>query len=138
MHTDLVELEELAPKRGEAALQPPASGNGSRSERTDTLEPGQSGAVDLAVGGERKARDRHDASRNHVVGEDLPLDFDAFLKPWGWMRGIGAMIMTPSSLNGLNRLRRQSRLAAARLTVLCAACAVNGFGLSPISHVGRA
>ena len=73
-----------------------------------------------------------------VAGEDLPLDFNAFLKPWGWMRGIGAMIMTPSSLNGLNRLRRQSRLAAARLTVLCAACAVNGFGLSPISHVGRA
>lgn len=73
-----------------------------------------------------------------VAEEDLPLDFNAFLKPWGWMRGIGAMIMTPSSLSGLNRLRRQSRLAAARLTALCAACAVNGFGLSPISHAGRA
>jgi len=73
-----------------------------------------------------------------VAGEELPLDFNAFLKPWGWMRGIGAMIMTPSSIAGLHRLRRQSRLAAERLTVLCAACAANGFGLPPVSHVGRA
>ena len=73
-----------------------------------------------------------------VAGEDLPLDFNAFLKPWGWMRGIGAMISDPSSLmrsqsaqttkpagsrtahGPLRRLRRQ------------------GFGLSPISHTGRA
>jgi adenosylhomocysteine nucleosidase len=73
-----------------------------------------------------------------VAGEDLPLDFNAFLKPWGWMRGIGAMITTPSSITGLNRLRRQSLLAARRLTVLCAACVGNGFGLSSVSHAGRA
>jgi adenosylhomocysteine nucleosidase len=65
-----------------------------------------------------------------VAGEDLPVDFNAFLKPLGWARGIGAMIMHPSSLRGLNRLRRQSRRAAERLTAICAACAGNGFGLS--------
>jgi adenosylhomocysteine nucleosidase len=73
-----------------------------------------------------------------VASEDLPLDFNAFLKPWGWVRGIGAMIMTPSSLIGLNRLRRQSRVAAERLTAICAACAVHDFGLSPVSQAGRA
>jgi adenosylhomocysteine nucleosidase len=73
-----------------------------------------------------------------VAGEDLPVDFNAFLKPWGWVRGIGAIIMTPSSLIGLNRLRRQSRLAAERLTAICAACAVQDFGLSQVPQAGRA
>jgi adenosylhomocysteine nucleosidase len=73
-----------------------------------------------------------------VAGEDLPLDFNAFLKPWGWMRGIGAMIISPSSVTGLNRLRRHSRMAAERLTALCAVCAPNGFGLSSVSQAGRA
>lgn len=73
-----------------------------------------------------------------VADEDLPLDFNAFLTPWGWMREIGAIITRPSRLIGLNRLRRQSRFAAARLTAVCAACAANGFGLSPVSQVGRA
>lgn len=72
-----------------------------------------------------------------VAREDLPLDFNAFLAPWGWLRGVGAMLIRPSSLIGLNRLRRQSRLAAERLTAVCAACAAHGFGLSPAS-VGRA
>lgn len=70
-----------------------------------------------------------------MAGEDLPLDFNVFLKPWGWMRGIADMIMTPSSFKGLIRLRRQSRLAAERLTATCAACAVNGFGLSPLPRI---
>ena len=73
-----------------------------------------------------------------VAGEDLPLDFNAFLKPWGWIRGIGSMLLSPSSFTGLNRLRHQSRLAAERLTALCAACAVTQFGLSPMSQAGRA
>lgn len=73
-----------------------------------------------------------------VAGEDLPLDFNAFLKPWGWIRGLGAVMMTPSSLIGLNRLRRQSLLAAERLTAVCAGWAETGFGLSSVSHTGRA
>jgi adenosylhomocysteine nucleosidase len=73
-----------------------------------------------------------------VASEDLPLNFNVFLTPWGWVRGVGAMIMRPSSLIGLNRLRRQSRFAAGRLTAVCAACVANGFGLSPVSKAGRA
>jgi adenosylhomocysteine nucleosidase len=70
--------------------------------------------------------------------EDLPLDFNAFLKPWGWLRELGALIMTPSSVRGLIRLRRQSRLAAERLTAICSVSAANGFGLSPVSPTGSA
>ncbi|MCX5721514.1 MAG: hypothetical protein NT179_05735 [Nitrospirae bacterium] len=48
--------------------------------------------------------------------EDLPLDFNLFLRPTGWVQGIWSLISRPSSLAGLNRLRQQSRVAADRLT----------------------
>ena len=51
-----------------------------------------------------------------LVDEDLPLDFNRFLRPTGWMKGMQSLISTPSSLVGLNRLRKQSRLAADQLT----------------------
>ena len=73
-----------------------------------------------------------------LVDEDLPLDFNAFLKPWGWVRGIGAVMLAPGSLLGLNRLRGQSRLAAERLTVLSAGLTANGFGVLPDVQAGRA
>ena len=69
-----------------------------------------------------------------VAGEDLPLDFNLFLKPWGWLLGMGALILAPRSLVGLNRLRRQTRLAAAQLTAVTAAWAADGFGLSSASE----
>ena len=73
-----------------------------------------------------------------IVTEDLPLDFNLFLTRSGWMRGITAVVMDPSSLIGLNRLRRQSRVAADRLTALCSAYAARGFGLAPATNIGRA
>jgi len=73
-----------------------------------------------------------------VADEDLPLDFNVFLKPWGWVRGIGAMIINPSSFIGLNRLRHQSWVAAERLTAICGPCAAHGFGLSAVSYGGGA
>ena len=51
-----------------------------------------------------------------LVDEDLPLDFNLFLRPTGWIKGMQAFIRRPSSLEGLNRLRKQSRVAAGRLT----------------------
>ena len=51
-----------------------------------------------------------------LVDEDLPLDFNLFLRPTGWVKGMQALIGHPSSLVGLNRLRKQSRVAADRLT----------------------
>jgi adenosylhomocysteine nucleosidase len=51
-----------------------------------------------------------------LADEDLPLDFNLFLRPTGWVKGMQAIIVRPSSLAGLNRLRKQSRVAADRLT----------------------
>ena len=51
-----------------------------------------------------------------LADEDLPLDFNLFLRPTGWVKGMQALIGHPSSLVGLNRLRKQSRVAADRLT----------------------
>lgn len=48
--------------------------------------------------------------------EDLPIDFNLFLKTGGWLKGLQALVAQPGSLSGLNRLRKQSRLAADRLT----------------------
>jgi adenosylhomocysteine nucleosidase len=73
-----------------------------------------------------------------IVTEDLPVDFNLFTSRSGWMRGIAAIIMSPSSLIGLNRLRRHSRLAADRLTAVCSAYAARGFGLSPVIRTERA
>jgi adenosylhomocysteine nucleosidase len=66
-----------------------------------------------------------------LAGEDLPLDFNAFLRPSGWLKGMLDLIRHPSSLLGLNRLRRQSNLAADRLTSVCSAFVERGFGLFP-------
>jgi len=72
-----------------------------------------------------------------LAGEDLPVDFNLFLKPSGWVRGLVALMSHPSSLIRFNQLRRQSRLAADRLTAVCSAYAGAGFGLSSITDAGR-
>ena len=51
-----------------------------------------------------------------LADEDLPLDFNLFLRPTGWAKGMRVLISSPSSVVGLNRLRKQSRVAADRLT----------------------
>jgi adenosylhomocysteine nucleosidase len=52
-----------------------------------------------------------------LIDEDLPLDFNLFLRPTGWLKGVRKIIGRPSSVAGLNRLRKQSRVAANQLTV---------------------
>jgi len=52
-----------------------------------------------------------------LLDEDLPLHFNLFLRPTGWLKGIAAVLGAPSSLLGLGRLRRQSLAAAKNLTV---------------------
>jgi adenosylhomocysteine nucleosidase len=52
-----------------------------------------------------------------LLDEDLPLDFNLFLRPTGWLKGLAALIGNPSSVAGLCRLRRQSRAAAHNLTM---------------------
>ena len=51
-----------------------------------------------------------------LADEDLPLDFNLFLRPTGWAKGVQAFVGSPSSVARLNRLRKQSRVAADRLT----------------------
>ena len=51
-----------------------------------------------------------------LLDEELPLDFNLFLRPTGWLRGFASVIAAPSSLLGLGRLRRQSVTAAKSLT----------------------
>jgi adenosylhomocysteine nucleosidase len=58
-----------------------------------------------------------------LVDENLPLDFNLFLRPSGWAKGVAACLAHPTSLIGLNRLRNQSRTAGAQLTAVYRACA---------------
>ncbi|HSN04902.1 MAG TPA: hypothetical protein VLS44_07950 [Nitrospira sp.] len=51
-----------------------------------------------------------------LLEEDLPLDFNLFLRPTGWLKGVAAVLANPMSLMGLARLRRQSAAAAQSLT----------------------
>jgi len=55
-------------------------------------------------------------SVSDLLDEDLPLDFNLFLRPTGWLKGIGSVLAAPSCLWGLGRLRRQSLVAAKALT----------------------
>jgi adenosylhomocysteine nucleosidase len=51
-----------------------------------------------------------------LLDEDLPLDFNLFLRPTAWLNGVGALLRNPSSVLGLLRLRRQSQAAGLSLT----------------------
>ncbi len=51
-----------------------------------------------------------------VRDEDLPLDFNLFLRPTGWISGVASCLRDPSSVIGLSRLRRQSHRAGMHLT----------------------
>jgi adenosylhomocysteine nucleosidase len=54
-----------------------------------------------------------------LVDENLPVDFNLFLRPGAWSAAI-VSLMRPDSLVGLWRLRRQASLAARQLTVFFA------------------
>jgi adenosylhomocysteine nucleosidase len=69
-----------------------------------------------------------------LLDEDLPLDFNLFLRPTGWLKGVAAIVGRPSSLTGLCRLHRQSRAAAETLTTFfqryAAQMSAGGTGMS--------
>jgi adenosylhomocysteine nucleosidase len=74
-------------------------------------------------------------SVSDLLTEELPLDFNLFLRPTGWMKGLCALLAHPSSLSGLNRLRRQSTVAAETLTRCLQAAVDARFGIRSDSHV---
>jgi adenosylhomocysteine nucleosidase len=74
-------------------------------------------------------------SVSDLLLEELPLDFNLFLRPTGWVKGVGALLAHPSSLLGLNRLRRQSAVAAAALTKSLRTVFNARFGVRPDSRM---
>lgn len=50
------------------------------------------------------------------VNEDLPVDFNLFLKPLGWVPGVMHIMATPSSWKGFLDLYRHSKHASRQLT----------------------
>lgn len=72
-------------------------------------------------------------SVSDLLMEELPLDFNLFLRPTGWLKGVCALFAHPSSLLGLARLRRQSIVAAERLTGCLQAAVYARFGVRPDS-----
>jgi len=50
------------------------------------------------------------------VNEDLPVDFNLFLKPLGWVSGVMHLMTTPSSWKGFLDLYRHSKHASLQLT----------------------
>jgi adenosylhomocysteine nucleosidase len=56
-----------------------------------------------------------------LLDEDLPLDFNLFLHPRGWPRGLLSCLLHPTSWSGLERLRRQAAVASDALGVFLAA-----------------
>ncbi len=51
-----------------------------------------------------------------LVDEDLPLDFNLFLRRQTWVRGVGQVLQRPGSLLLIPRLRRQMLEASEKLT----------------------
>lgn len=50
------------------------------------------------------------------INEDLPVDFNMFLKPFGWVGGIGQVLSSPRCWEGFFRLYRHSRQAGIQLS----------------------
>lgn len=72
-------------------------------------------------------------SVSDLLMEELPLDFNLFLRPTGWLKGVCALLAHPSSLLGLARLRRQSTVAADALTECLRRAGNACFGVRPDS-----
>lgn len=50
------------------------------------------------------------------INEDLPVDFNMFLKPFGWIKGVALVLSTPRCWKGLFRLYRNSKQAGIQLS----------------------
>ena len=50
------------------------------------------------------------------VNEDLPVDFNLFLKPFGWIPGVLSILSTPRSWKGFLELYQHSKQASVELT----------------------
>lgn len=55
-------------------------------------------------------------SVSDLVDESLPVDFNLFVKPADWLKGVAACVAAPSSLGGFLRLRAQMQTASDRMS----------------------
>jgi len=53
-----------------------------------------------------------------LLEEDLPMDFNLFLEPADWLKGVRACLASPARLLGLRRMRTQMRTASTRITTV--------------------
>ena len=86
------------------------------AERTGAIAADMESAAVCAEGESRGIPVLVVRTASDLVDEDLPLDFNHFLGPGGWFRGMTYLLAHPTSLGGLNRMRVQSGIAAERLT----------------------
>jgi adenosylhomocysteine nucleosidase len=56
-------------------------------------------------------------SVSDLADETLPVDFNLFLKPADWLKGLAACVAAPSCLGGFLRLRAQMRTASERTSL---------------------
>jgi adenosylhomocysteine nucleosidase len=57
-------------------------------------------------------------SVSDLLDEDLPMDFNLFLEPTDWWKGVWTCVAKPTRLLGLRRLRNQMRTASQRITTV--------------------
>jgi len=86
------------------------------AERTGAIAADMESAAICAEGESRGIPVLVARTVSDLLDEDLPLDFNLFLGPAGWARGIMHTLAHPASLGGLNRMRVQGKIAAERLT----------------------
>jgi adenosylhomocysteine nucleosidase len=55
-------------------------------------------------------------SVSDLVDENLPMDFNLFMTPADWLKGLAACVAAPSCLGGFLRLRAQMRTALDRMS----------------------
>lgn len=53
-----------------------------------------------------------------LLDENLPLDFNLFLAPRDWPKGVWSCIVRPAHLIGLSHLRKHMQIASQRLTAI--------------------
>ncbi len=86
------------------------------AERTGAIGLDMESAALAAAAAERQVPFAIIRSVSDLVDETLPVDFNLFLRPAGWLSGIAACAAAPSCVAGFLRLRAQMRTASGTMT----------------------
>lgn len=86
------------------------------AEMTGAIGLDMESAALAEVAAERKVPFAIIRSVSDLVDENLPMDFNLFLAPADWLKGLAACVAAPSCLGGFIRLRAQMRTASDRMS----------------------